>query len=144
MKANHCIYKEYAGKFWLPSVRYCLASRLVTPEGTASTEPWTLTLFLDNPYTIEQLSSPSINLSIVQPLVDKFYDPHDVSTGTNNIRLTYSSMAGLMICLWGSLFSASQSSAISPRAVKPRSSPKCQCYSSFALRAGGEQGLATP
>ncbi|KAH8589498.1 hypothetical protein B0O99DRAFT_636646 [Bisporella sp. PMI_857] len=35
---------------------------------------------IDNPYTIEQLSSPSINLSIVQPLVDKFYDPHDVST----------------------------------------------------------------
>ncbi|KAH9204983.1 hypothetical protein DL95DRAFT_318438 [Leptodontidium sp. 2 PMI_412] len=35
---------------------------------------------IDNPYTIEQLSSSSITLSIVQPLADKFYDPHDVST----------------------------------------------------------------
>jgi hypothetical protein len=33
-------------------------------------------------------------ISIVQPLVDRFYDAHDVSTGTNNIHLIYSSGHG--------------------------------------------------
>jgi hypothetical protein len=38
-------------------------------------------IFLDSPYTIEQLSSPGIIVSIIQPLVDKLYNPHDVSIG---------------------------------------------------------------
>lgn len=34
---------------------------------------------IDDPYTIEQLSAPSMIISIVQPFVDRFYDAHDVS-----------------------------------------------------------------
>jgi hypothetical protein len=35
----------------------------------------------DDPYSIEQLRDPRINLSIVRPLVDKFYENQDVSMG---------------------------------------------------------------
>jgi hypothetical protein len=33
----------------------------------------------DDPYSIEQLRDPRMNLSVVRPLVDKFYELHDVS-----------------------------------------------------------------
>jgi hypothetical protein len=34
---------------------------------------------LDDPYSIEQLRDPQMNLSVVRPLVDKFYELNDVS-----------------------------------------------------------------
>jgi hypothetical protein len=33
----------------------------------------------DDPYSIEQLRDPRMNLSVVRPLVDKFYELKDVS-----------------------------------------------------------------
>jgi hypothetical protein len=40
-----------------------------------------INLILDDPYTLEQLMSPRINVSIVRPLTDRLYDPVDVSMG---------------------------------------------------------------
>lgn len=37
--------------------------------------------FLDDPYSIEQLRDPRMNLSVVRPLVDKLYELDDVSVG---------------------------------------------------------------
>ncbi|WPH04365.1 Hypothetical protein R9X50_00725500 [Acrodontium crateriforme] len=34
---------------------------------------------IDDPYSIEQLKSPRINVSVIRPLVDHLYDPDDVS-----------------------------------------------------------------
>lgn len=36
---------------------------------------------IDDPYSLEQLRDPRMNLSIVRPLVDKFYEHQDVSMG---------------------------------------------------------------
>jgi hypothetical protein len=38
-------------------------------------------MILDDPYTLDQLMSPRINVSIVRPLTDRLYDPDDVSMG---------------------------------------------------------------
>jgi hypothetical protein len=37
---------------------------------------------LDDPYSIEQLKAPRMNISVVRPLVDAFYEMQDVSVGT--------------------------------------------------------------
>jgi len=37
---------------------------------------------IDDPYSLEQLRSPRMNLSTVRPLVDKFYDMKDISIST--------------------------------------------------------------
>ncbi|GAB7357461.1 hypothetical protein MBLNU459_g0004t1 [Dothideomycetes sp. NU459] len=34
---------------------------------------------IDDPYSLDQLKSPRMNVSVVRPLVDHFYDPDDVS-----------------------------------------------------------------
>ena len=34
---------------------------------------------LDDPYTLEQLIAPRINISIVRPLTDQIYNLHDIS-----------------------------------------------------------------
>lgn len=34
---------------------------------------------IDDPYSIDQLKSPRMNMSVIRPLVDHFYDPDDVS-----------------------------------------------------------------
>ena len=34
----------------------------------------------DEPYTLDQLRAPRLNLQIVRPLVDRFYNPDDLST----------------------------------------------------------------
>lgn len=36
---------------------------------------------IDDPYTLDQLKSPRMNVSVVRPLVDHLYDPEDVSIG---------------------------------------------------------------
>ena len=36
---------------------------------------------LDDPYTLEQLRSPRMNVQIVRPLVDRLYELHDISVG---------------------------------------------------------------
>ena len=33
----------------------------------------------DDPYSLEQLRDPRMNISVVRPLVDKFYEMNDVS-----------------------------------------------------------------
>jgi len=33
----------------------------------------------DDPYSLEQLRDPKMNMSVVRPLVDKFYEMNDVS-----------------------------------------------------------------
>jgi hypothetical protein len=33
----------------------------------------------DDPYSIEQLRDPRMNLSVIRPLVDKFYEMNDAS-----------------------------------------------------------------
>jgi hypothetical protein len=38
-------------------------------------------VFIDDPYTLEQLLSPRITVSIVRPLVDRLYDPDNISIG---------------------------------------------------------------
>ncbi len=38
-------------------------------------------ILLDDPYSLEQLRDPRMNLSIVKPLVDKLYEANDVSMG---------------------------------------------------------------
>jgi hypothetical protein len=35
----------------------------------------------DDPYTLDQLLGPRINVSVVRPLVDRLYDPDDCSIG---------------------------------------------------------------
>ena len=35
----------------------------------------------DDPYTLEQLREPRMNVLMVRPLVDRLYDPNDVSVG---------------------------------------------------------------
>jgi hypothetical protein len=37
---------------------------------------------VDDPYTLEQLQGPRINVALVRPLVDRLYDPDDISIGT--------------------------------------------------------------
>jgi hypothetical protein len=77
-------------------------------------EKWKLTLCLEDPYTLEQLSAPAMISSIVQPLVDRFYDAYDVSAGTNNVHLIHSSRARLTRSPLDSLLPAGKSSAIPP------------------------------
>jgi hypothetical protein len=36
---------------------------------------------LDDPYSIEQLKAPRMNISVVRPLVEAFYEMQDVSIG---------------------------------------------------------------
>jgi hypothetical protein len=36
---------------------------------------------LDDPYSIEQLKAPRMNISVVRPLVEAFYEMQDVSVG---------------------------------------------------------------
>ena len=36
---------------------------------------------IDDPYSLEQLRDPRMNMTIVRPLVDKLYELDDVSTG---------------------------------------------------------------
>ena len=36
---------------------------------------------IDDPYTLEQLMSPRMNVSIVRPLTDRLFDPDDPSMG---------------------------------------------------------------
>jgi len=36
---------------------------------------------IDDPYSIEQLRDPRMNLSVVRPFVDKLYELNDVSMG---------------------------------------------------------------
>ena len=40
-------------------------------------------LYLDDPYTVEQLNDPSMIVARIQPLVDEFYNPKDITTGTD-------------------------------------------------------------
>lgn len=37
---------------------------------------------IDDPYSLDQLRSPRMNLSTVRPLVDKLYDMKDISIST--------------------------------------------------------------
>ena len=37
---------------------------------------------VDDPYSLEQLKAPRMNISVVRPLVDQFYAMRDVSIGT--------------------------------------------------------------
>lgn len=43
-------------------------------------------VFIDEPYSLDQLKSPRINESFVRPLVDQLYDRHDVSVGIYSLR----------------------------------------------------------
>ena len=40
-------------------------------------------VYLDDPYTEEQLNAPSMIVARIQPLVDEFYNSKDITTGTN-------------------------------------------------------------
>ena len=40
-------------------------------------------VYIEDPYTIEQLGAPSMIVARVLPLVDEFYNPKDITTGTN-------------------------------------------------------------
>ncbi len=40
-------------------------------------------VYLDDPYTVEQLNAPSMIVARIQPLVDEFYNPKDITTGSN-------------------------------------------------------------
>lgn len=40
-------------------------------------------IYLDDPYTVEQLNAPSMIVARIQPLVDEFYNSKDITTGTN-------------------------------------------------------------
>lgn len=42
---------------------------------------------IDDPYSIEQLRDPRMNMTIVRPLVDKFYELNDVSVGMYSCSL---------------------------------------------------------
>lgn len=36
---------------------------------------------IEDPYTLDQLTSPRVNTLVVRPLVDRLYDPDDMSIG---------------------------------------------------------------
>ena len=40
-------------------------------------------VYIDDPYTMEQLNSPSMIVARILPLVDEFYNSKDITTGTN-------------------------------------------------------------
>ncbi len=42
---------------------------------------------VDDPYSLEQLRSPRMNLSTVRPLVDKLYGLKDVSISTFHVKV---------------------------------------------------------
>jgi hypothetical protein len=37
--------------------------------------------FADDPYSLEQLKAPRMNISVVRPLVDSLYEMQDLSIG---------------------------------------------------------------
>lgn len=39
----------------------------------------------DDPYTMEQLMSPRINIAIVRPLTIRLYNPDDISIGPSRV-----------------------------------------------------------
>jgi hypothetical protein len=39
----------------------------------------------DDPYTLDQLRAPRMNVLIVRPLVDRLYDPDDISVGKKGL-----------------------------------------------------------
>lgn len=41
----------------------------------------------DDPYSLEQLKSPRMNVAVVRPLIDHLYDPDDVSIGMASFDL---------------------------------------------------------
>lgn len=46
-----------------------------------------MTRHLDDPYTLDQLRQPQMNVAIVRPLVDRLYDENDISIGMCGIRM---------------------------------------------------------
>lgn len=40
-------------------------------------------VYIDDPYTMEQLNSPSMIVARILPLVDEFYNSKDITIGTN-------------------------------------------------------------
>lgn len=49
-----------------------------------------LTGKIDDPYSLEQLRDPRLNVSVVRPLVDKLYDLDDLSVGMLLFSYSYS------------------------------------------------------
>lgn len=41
----------------------------------------------DDPYSLDQLRDPRMNLSVIRPLVDKFYEAKDVSMGALSFQI---------------------------------------------------------
>ena len=54
---------------------------------------------VDDPYSIEQLKAPRMNISVVRPLVETFYEMQDVSIGTESASFSFS-----LSCSFASIF----------------------------------------
>ena len=53
-------------------------------------------LGIDDPYSIEQLRDPRMNISVVRPLVDKLYELDDVSISKSDGALIMCKPVGLL------------------------------------------------
>lgn len=55
--------------------------RLVSSRGWRGDTEVRLIGVIDDPYSLEQLRDPRLNVSVVRPLVDRLYDLNDLSVG---------------------------------------------------------------
>ena len=117
---------------------------------------------IDDPYSLEQLKSPRMNISVVRPLVDQLYELQDVSIGTiillfivapcplyheHHFRCkglplsqtitacSRSSWHVDLTYLISSLLSPRQPSPVHQRTILRRPSPNRQPHASTALRS---------
>lgn len=54
-------------------------------------------VYIDDPYTIEQLNTPSMVVARVLPLVDEFYSSEDITTGNNIYQQRKRSLSRVLI-----------------------------------------------
>lgn len=53
---------------------------------------------IEDPYTVEQLREPRMNVLIVKPLVDRLYNKKDVSVGTSELSMPYYKLSAFSAC----------------------------------------------
>ena len=102
-------------------------------------------ILLDDPYSLDQLRSPRMNISIVRPLVDKYHDMYDISVGmiTEHLRSLLLNAEKTDFILLASVLSASQSDAVPSGTIVSGPSSNCQLYSCSPLRACCYQNYTT-
>ena len=79
---------------------------------------------IEDPYSIEQMREPRMNVLIVKPLVDRLYDEDDISIGT------YSRHSSKPLLTGDSILFTCESHAVSTRTAIPATPPNRRPYQS--------------